>query len=310
MLDALQAHWRGHADAQLARALHPRNAGRTLALDFDNTCIEGDTGELLHLYLSEQLAWDLPRFAEQIAPEDGQGELKALIDAYHHGEPVREALVDALMVTFPRRLRREGALRTYTWATALHAGQEVQELQRHARAMLERESQRPRTAETFGGPHNESLTIMRGIRSRLALGALIDEAKAQGLCPWVISATNEWTVQVAAEDLGVPAARVLGNRSVVREGRITHERDAPVTWRHGKVQAYERYVSGSEPPVLAVGDSWTDFELLEFAEDAILIDRGDAPLREEARSRGWAVVPAEALASVPWGTLSRALGRG
>lgn len=309
MLDALQAHWRGHADAQLARALHPRNAGRTLVLDFDNTCIEGDTGELLHLYLSEQLAWNLEQIAAQIAPEDGQAELVSLIAEYTQGAPVREALVDALMATFPRRLRREGALRTYAWATALHAGQEVQDLQRHARAMLMMESRRERTAETFGGRHGESLSIMRGLRSRIALGALVDAAQAQGITPWVISATNEWTVQVAAEDLGVPATHVLGNRSVVRENRITSERDTPVTWRHGKVQAYERYVSRSEPPVLAVGDSWTDFELLEFAEDAILIDRGDASLREEARARGWAVVPAEALASVPWGTLSRALGR-
>lgn len=305
MTDALIALWNGFASEQLARAFRPENRGRRIALDFDNTCIAGDTGELLHLYLSENLGWDLHAFAAQIAPEDGQDQLLALIAAFESGEDVKDALTEALIVAFPRRLRRTGAPATYAWATGLHAGIDVRELQHRALLMLTAEAERTREKQIIASNSEESLAIWRGLRSRPALEALIRVAETQGIDTWIISATNEWTVAVAASDFGVPAARVIGNRSIVRDHMILAERDSPVTWRHGKVQAYERYVAIDDRPVLAVGDSWTDFELLDFAEDAILLDRGDASLREAAVERGWAVVPAEELDTVAWGTLRR-----
>lgn len=301
MHHVLRTHWKGYADEQLARALRPENRGRTIALDFDNTCIEGDTGELLHVFLSERLLWDLPRFVRCVALEDGRAELQQLVERWKAGEAVRQELIDTLIVAFPRRLTRTGALETYRWATQLHADQPVQDLQDQALKMLLHEAQQPRQRREFGASIGESLQVVGGIRTRPALVTLIQHAEAQGLEPWIVSATNEWTVDVAARDFGIPPTRVIGNRSRVKDGRILRERDTPVTWRAGKVEAFTQLVSADRRPVLAIGDSWTDFELLGYAEDAILIDRGDEALRSEARHRGWGIVPEAAFETTPWG---------
>lgn len=305
MINGLKALWKGYASEQLERALQESNRGRGIALDFDNTCIVGDTGELLHLHLSENLAWDLHSFAAQIAPEDGQATLLRLIEAYEAGDDVHDELTEELILAFPRRLRRTGAPATYAWATGLHAGTDVFDLRHRALLMLTHEAEQERTRQEIAPGKPEALSIWRGLRSRPALESLVRAAEIQGLSPWIISATNEWTVAMAASDFGIPPERVIGNRSLVRDDIILAERDSPVTWRHGKVQAYERYVSSTERPALAVGDSWTDFELLEFADDAILIDRGDERLQQEAASRGWGIVPADVLDTVKWGTLRR-----
>lgn len=298
MHDALLAAWGGHAEAQLRAALAPRDTPGIFAFDFDNTCVEGDTGALLHLYLSEHLAWDLASFVAQVAPEDGQETLAALVRAARHDEAARAALRRELVLAFPRRLARLGPVQTYDWAVRLHAGMTLGELRLAIRAMLHEEASLAPTTQRIG-TDDDAVVVRRGLRSRPALRMLMEAGRAQGAQAWVISATNEWTVAAAARDFGVDAAQVIGNRTAVEDGVITTRRDRPVTWRHGKVHALEQETPLR--PRLAVGDSWTDFELLDYAETAIVIDRGDASLVEAARERGWGIVPATALATQPWG---------
>lgn len=298
MHDALFAAWGGHATAQLRDALAPRETPGIFAFDFDNTCVEGDTGELLHLYLSDHLLWDLPSFVAHVAPEDGQAELAALVAAYAADGSSREALRQALILAFPRRLARLGPVQTYEWGVRLHAGMPLVELRLAIRGMLHEEATRPRVREQIG-EGEDAVMVHRGLRSRPALRALMAAGRMAGTTSWVISATNEWAVEQAARDFGVDAAQVVGNRTVVANGRITSTRNRPVTWRHGKVHALEQETT--QRPRLAVGDSWTDFELLDYAESAIVIDRGDQQLVDAARERGWGIVPAAALASEPWG---------
>lgn len=302
MNDPLYAGWKGHATAQLERALSPQNRGRTIVLDFDNTCILGDTGELFHLYLSERMAWNFDVFVREVAPEDGQERLRQLLAERAGGADRDAEIFEELMLAFPRRLARAGAYDTYAWAARLQIGAQVEFLREHARKMLELESQHPRELQHFEFKNN-SLAIQRGIRSRPAFAALIARAQSRGITPWIITATNRWVVQVAAEDFGIPAARVIGNSHRVHEGVVQSDRITPVTIREGKAAAFRQGIDATSPPALMIGDSRSDYELMLMADDAILIDRGDASLREKAQAHGWAVVPEELFETVPWGTL-------
>lgn len=296
--------WKGYASAQLERALAPSNRGRTIVLDFDNTCILGDTGELFHLYLSEHMTWDLDVVAAAIDPADGQARFRQLVAARASGEDRYEALFRELMLAFPRRLARAGAYDTYAWAARLQVGAKISELREHARAMLEQESGHARTLQLFDFEEDQ-LAIYRGIRSRPALRGLIDAARQQGIEPWIITATNAWVVQEAAKDFGMPEDRVIGNSHRVHDGVVQADRITPVTIREGKAAAYRQRISASDPPVLMIGDSRSDYELMLMADEAILVDRGDASLRETAEAHGWGVVPEAALDAVPWGTWLR-----
>lgn len=302
MLNELPPLLKEYAGEQLERALRPSNHGRKLALDFDNTCILGDTGELFHLHLSEEMAWDLEHFASEIAPADGQARLQDLLARRAAGEDCTHEIFEELMVAFPRRLLRAGSLDTYAWAARLQVGASVSALKNHARAMLRKESARPREVQAFDFG-DTSLAIARGIRSRPAFDALIRTAQARGIEPWVITATNPWVVSVAAEDFGIPSERVIGNGHRVVRDVVQTTRDTPVTIRQGKADAYTQQVSEDAPPVLAVGDSRSDYELMQMSDEAILIDRGDASLRADAESHGWAVIPEDAFETVPWGRL-------
>lgn len=302
MNDPLYAGWKGHATAQLERALSPKNRGRTIVLDFDNTCILGDTGELYHLYLSERMAWDFEVFVREVAPEDGQARLRKLLSERAAGQDRDAAIFEELMLAFPRRLARAGAYDTYAWAARLQVGSTIEAIHKRAREMLRVESVHPREVQRMAF-QDDALAIQRGIRSRLAFRALVDRAKAQGIAPWIITATNRWVVQVAAEDFGIPRTQVIGNSHRVHDGVVQADRITPVTIREGKAAAFRQGISTEDPPALMIGDSLSDYELMLMADDAILIDRGDAPLREKAQAHGWAVVPEHIFETVPWGAL-------
>ena len=285
----------------IERAFSEAEPDEILALDFDNTCVEGDTGELFHLHMSTHLGWNLAEFARHIAPSDGQSELLLAIDRFQGGAlDARAELFRCLMDAFPRRMERTGPAATYAWSLTLHAGIREDAHRAHGRLMLEREASLTRERVVISRPRTGEapLMIRRGVRSRPAFRALIQAAQAEGIAPWVVSATNQWTVEIAAEDFGIPPERVIGNRSRVVDGVITSEREGVTTYRDGKVEALDRL---GLRVALAAGDSWSDVPMMERARYAILVDRGDAELRAYGNERGWAVVPAEAFSSEAWG---------
>lgn len=304
MHDDFWNDWPATVRTLFERILRPENQGRIIALDFDNTCIQGDVGALFHFYLSRHFAWDLDNVVQQVAPEDGQQHLQELVALWRHDNTHARALFEELMLTFPRRLARTGVAETYGWAATLYGGLTVSELQRHVRHMLTEERAHPSETETVTCADGTALAITRGVHSRPAMAALIQAGARYGVDTYVVSATTEAVVEVAAQDFGVPAHRVLGNRGRIRDGVITVERDGPIMVGQGKVDALHAAIGAIVRPLLAIGDSHTDAALLHHAEHAILIDRGDAALRDEAERAGWAIVLPSDLRTVPWGRLS------
>ncbi len=287
--------WPARAAGRLAQALHAAGPGSVVALDFDNTCIRGDFGEQLHAALCEGLAYALDdeRFWSTIAPADGRERLGAAWRDRPQGQ-ARAALVADLMAVYLRRLRRAGVEDAYGWAATLHAGLRVDALQSLARSAFDAARSAPESATEMTAPDGLVVRRPTGLRLRPALRALVDAADRTGLATWIVTATNEWAVAAVAHHVGVPPERVVGNRCVVRDGTIEVERDGPTTWRSGKVEAIDARIG--RRPAVAVGDTWTDVEMLDAAEQlGVLIDRGDVELRRLAEQRGWLIVAAEAL---------------
>lgn len=122
---------------------------------------------------------------------------------------------------------------------------------------------------------------------------LIQRLQAAGVKVWIVSASNQWIIEAAAPELGVPVSQVVGIRLRVNNGVVTDEVIAPVTYRQGKVEAIQRYIG--QQPVLVSGDSMTDYEMLQYARDLALVinpkDKGpDATnIARLARQQAWSI---------------------
>jgi HAD superfamily phosphoserine phosphatase-like hydrolase len=138
-------------------------------------------------------------------------------------------------------------------------------------------------------PGRPPLEMEQGIRLRKPMLALVDYLKAAGWEVFVVSASAEPVVAAVAARHGIDADHVLAVRTVVRDGRLTADVVPPVTWRQGKVDALRARIGRGTS--LALGDAWTDFEMLVDAEAAVLIGRGKADLLAAARARGIVVQP-------------------
>lgn len=96
-----------------------------------------------------------------------------------------------------------------------------------------------------------------------AMRALLEEARAAGCEPWIVSASNEWIVRAAAPLLGIDSAHAVGIRVAVRDGVLTEQVVAPVTYKQGKVEAIRQRIGRT--PAIVSGDSVGDLEMFEIA---------------------------------------------
>lgn len=122
---------------------------------------------------------------------------------------------------------------------------------------------------------------------------LIQRLQAAGVKVWIVSASNQWIIEAAAPYLGVPVSQVVGIRLQVDHGQITDQLIFPVTYRQGKVEAIQKYIA--QQPVLVSGDSMTDYEMLQYARDLVLVinpkDKGPdtANIARLARQQQWPI---------------------
>ncbi|MEE2750344.1 MAG: CPBP family glutamic-type intramembrane protease [Myxococcota bacterium] len=106
---------------------------------------------------------------------------------------------------------------------------------------------------------------------------------------WVVSASAEPMVRVAAASYEVPPERVLGIRLMEEEGRFLAQFDGPILYGPGKVQAIMEHIG--RYPDLALGDALTDKEMMMSAQHAVLIGTHRTEMVALAQEQGWAVQP-------------------
>ena len=261
--------------------------------DFDNTCIFHDIGELFSHYLIDEMLYryDLEAFWELIDPRDGRAHIRELVERLQAlpedertASPSYAQYLAEMGAVYARKYMREGTAACYEWAVRLHVGLTPDQLRRRSREAIELEIGRTLEREIRRTTRDEQVRINRGIRVHEEFRQLIGALECAGWEVWVVSATNQWTVETIAElAFGVPASGTLSDQTV-----------EPVLYRQGKVDIIRQEIG--RHPALVFGDSQTDFEMLCSATElAVLVDRGLPELRQEALDRGWAVQPQEAL---------------
>ncbi len=273
--------------------------------DFDNTCIFHDIGELFSHYLIDEMEYryDLDDFWALVHPQDGRDHIRSLteellaMDAQRRAEsPLYTEYLAEMGAIYARKYRREGASSCYEWAVRLHVGMSPSEIRDKTVAAIRREVGRDIGLEVRTTRRDEQIEIQRGIRIHREFRQLIAALDRLGFEVWVVSATNQWSVETFAQlEFGVPTERVLGNRIAAGDaGLLTDRTLSPVLYRQGKAEIIAREIG--RRPALVFGDSMTDFEMMcEAGELAVLIDCGSEALRARAEQQGWAIQPQGAL---------------
>ena len=90
---------------------------------------------------------------------------------------------------------------------------------------------------------------------------LYKKLRDRGFDVWVISSSNQWSVEEMAREYGVYRSRVVGIRTKLVDGAITDEVLHPTTYGIGKTEAIAMFIGRS--PVLIVGGE-RDADMLGF----------------------------------------------
>ena len=114
---------------------------------------------------------------------------------------------------------------------------------------------------------------------------------------WIITASPEALYQrFLSRELGIPTTRILGVKSVVKDGIVTDQMIEPVPQDEGKRLAIETFVQAR--PLLAGGNSRGDAEMINFSSDFKIIvnpdpskpANGDPSVEDLAREGNWHIV--------------------
>ncbi len=117
------------------------------------------------------------------------------------------------------------------------------------------------------------------------MAELCDRLHKKGVTLWAVSSTNNWLIEDAARNFGIPAERVLATRVQVTNGLITEELlDVPTD--EGKAASLVR--SGVERPDAVFGNSIHDAAMLAIARCPFAVNPTSA-LSEFAAAQGWPV---------------------
>ena len=301
LLQALPGGWNDEVRQKLASWLEAAPAsqrGPVAVFDFDNTCIRGDIGLAFFDYMITGLKIKVSDEIWKQFPPDKREKIKAAWEAAEK-LPAAERAQSTELATLRKLAHQaywslcleEQHEKCFPWQVRFYAGYTPEEITALAEEVLNQQlAQLLGSQQLRAGPDDQEPAIMAtGIRIHPEIQSLIELLGRRGFEVWLVSAGPQWVVQAGAARLGIPAQRVLGMRTRIEEGRLTTETEPPVTFRRGKVEAIEKFIGAR--PYLAVGDSWADADMLEFAEHALLIDRGYADLREKAERLGWAIQP-------------------
>jgi phosphoserine phosphatase len=234
-------------------------------LDFDNTCIVNDVGEATLAFMCRH---HLLRYGE-LLPGGAQP-----CDPPYHERVFRHYY----------QLLDGGEIRAASLLCArMLAGFTPQDAAAVVSAAIDAEGTVPGETELYGVP------VARGLEVRPALRRLIDFSAANDIQAWIVSASPEIAVRAAMARFGL-SGNLIGLRHRIDGEILSHALDEPHSIAEGKVDCIKRFVDGRRRPLFAVGDSVYDLPMVEYADLHAVVERDNA-LTQEARRRGWFVLP-------------------
>lgn len=303
----LTGHWEQDvADGleQLVRSHGRSSAGYdptappVVVFDFDNTVIRGDIGRAFFDWMALHDRFRFDAAVWQALPDDKR---EAIREAHQSLQqlPAAERADSAELQRFRKRMHRAywslchdtDPAQCYPWQVRFYAGYTPDAVRAMAAEVFAAELKRPLGSEPIRAGDDDPAPAITstGIRLHPEILQLMELLKTHGFELWVVTAGPQWVVQGAAAHLPLEAERMIGMRTVLADGELTTEMAEPPTFREGKVAAIEEFIG--RKPLLVVGDSWTDAEMMAYGQHAVLIDRGYADLKKKAFDSGWWVQP-------------------
>ena len=307
----LNGRWTPENRAALEKLLAQKFSYTPIAVfDWDNTCIAGDTSDVVFHELCRDLAFqfehsDFVNWVEEIPIPSRILECAEMFRARATRE-TRAALRFELERTRWALHESEDDNQAWAWDTGAFVGWTPLQVREYTRRVIARELAQPRRAEFLthpahmraekigagavkqdlsGLPYLEraaqmramdvdadmTLSIARGLRVRNEMRELLYEFRRAGWQVFVITASPQWEIEAFAERYFIPPQNVIGMRRAVVNGRITAAFEPPCSWGDGKLDAYNLFVTRERPPNFCAGDSIGDWKLLEWATDGALL---------------------------------------
>ncbi|MCA9541530.1 MAG: haloacid dehalogenase-like hydrolase [Myxococcales bacterium] len=269
-----------------------------VTIDCDNTLIHNDIGEAMMRYIITRRRLNTDRgFWQSLVPDRlGRDALNAAYKAVAgRSDPeVRDTAAfrryRAGMLGVYETLREtEGRESAYLFACRLMRGMHERTVIDLVDEVLDYELDRPLSHEDIpSGPPFGGLVVPTGVRVYHEMVDLIGALETHGFSTWIITSSNAYVVRGLARRIGFPEERVLGIELQLQGGRYTDRIVDPAPIGEGKRELFLDTVGRS--PILAMGDSMNDFELLENCEGlSIVIDHGDEEMIEKAEEFGWLI---------------------
>jgi phosphoserine phosphatase len=235
-------------------------------LDFDNTCIVNDIGEATLAFICRnhllQCGELLPCGTQACDPPYHERVFRHYYELLHGGDIRAASLLCAGVLA---------GFKPHAAAAAVSAA-------------LDAEGTVPGKTELYG------ISIAHGLTVRPGLRRLIDFSAANNIQIWIVSASPEIAVRAAMARFGLDG-NLIGLRHRVSGGVLLHALDEPHSIAHGKVDCIKMFIDGKRRPLFAVGDSVHDLPMVEYAQLHAVVECDNA-LTQEARRRGWFVLPA------------------
>jgi phosphoserine phosphatase len=269
-----------------------------VVFDFDNTCIRGDFGRAFFDWMITERKLQLTPETTKALPENKREAISAAWKELQQSPQEKQATSKTLQKF--RKLMHQAYWslcnqavdeNCYPWQVRFYAGNTPGDVTDMAKKVFLKELSRPLGSEQIRIDEKDQAPAITstGIRIHQEIGQLISLLTKNGFEIWIVTAGPEYVVKGAAEHFSITPDQVLGMRTKIVDNKLTVEIDPPPTYRQGKVDAIKKHIG--RVPVLALGDSWTDAEMLEYAENAILIDRGYADLKKKAVESKWWIQP-------------------
>ncbi len=123
-----------------------------------------------------------------------------------------------------------------------------------------------------------------------AARALVEDHRARGHRPLVITATNRFVTAPIAAEFGIPD--LIATDPEERGGRYTGRVAGVPCYREGKVTRLKRWLAANGETLAGswfYSDSHNDLPLLQLVDHAVAVNP-DEPLRAEAQRHGWRIL--------------------
>ena len=248
-------------------AKHAASPSQPVAVfDCDGTVIKGDIGEAMFYYqlenflfrLSPALLWaDFPR----------REELNTLYESLADLPPEKRtrdrrfpSFANMVLSWYFDQLAEGATEKACVDIVRLLAGFSPLETREMAEATFAGELQAPVTERLLGRSR-----LPKGVRFIQESVAMLDRLRKAGFDIWVISGSNQWSVEAVCQRLGVSSDHVIGITLVELGGIFSSTVKKPVPVWEGKVEALQQRI-GTMPDFVA-SDSLYDVPLFKASTD-------------------------------------------